>query len=72
MIEINNTTKRNIDEQFLKKIAQKVLKEEKSQRSYLSIAIVGAKRSQELNKVYRGKEKPANVLSFPEKEVGLG
>jgi len=72
MIEVNNTTKREIDERFLKKIAQKVLKEEKSGKSDLSVAIVGAKRSQELNKRYRGKDKVANVLSFSEKEFGLG
>ena len=72
MIEVNNTTKREVDEQFLKKIVQKVLKEEKSGESDLSVAIVGPKKSQELNKIYRGKNKVANVLSFPEKEFGLG
>lgn len=30
----------------------------------LSIAFVGLKKSQELNKKYRGKNKPTNVLSF--------
>ncbi len=30
----------------------------------LSIAYVGPKKSQELNKKYRGKNKPTNVLSF--------
>jgi probable rRNA maturation factor len=30
----------------------------------LSIAIVGNARSQKLNKTYRGKNKPTNVLSF--------
>ncbi|MCH8986821.1 rRNA maturation RNase YbeY [Patescibacteria group bacterium] len=72
MIEINNTTKREIDEQFLKKIAQQVLKAEKSGESDLSVAVVGVKKSQELNKIYRGKDRAANVLSFPEKEFGLG
>lgn len=72
MIEVNNTTKREVDERFLKKIAQQVLKAEKSKESGLSVAIVGTKRSQELNKRYRGKDKVANVLSFSEKEFGLG
>ena len=72
MIEINNTTKRKVDEQFLKKIAQEVLNAEKSGKSNLSVAIVGVKKSQELNKIYRNKDKVANVLSFSEKEFGLG
>ena len=38
----------------------------------MSVAIVESKKSQELNKIYRGKDKPANVLSFLEKEFGLG
>ena len=72
MIEINNTTKREIDERSLKKIAQQVIKAEKSGESDLSVAVVGVKKSQELNKIYRGKDRAANVLSFPEKEFGLG
>lgn len=31
----------------------------------LSIAFVGEKKSQEINKIYRDKNKPTNVLSFP-------
>ena len=72
MIEIHNVTRRSIDESFLKKVAERVLKEEKSKESGLSIAIVGSRRSRQLNLQYRGKDKPANVLSFPESEFGLG
>lgn len=31
----------------------------------LSVAFVGNKESQKLNKKYRGKNKPTNILSFP-------
>ena len=72
MIEIRNVTRSSIDESFLKKVAERVLKEEKSKESGLSIAIVGSRRSRQLNLQYRGKDKPANVLSFPESEFGLG
>ena len=65
MIEIHNVTRSSIDESFLKKVAERVLKEEKSKESGLSIAIVGSRRSRQLNLQYRGKDKPANVLSFP-------
>ena len=72
MIEIHNVTRRSIDESFLKKVAERVLKEEKSKESGLSIAIVGSRRSRQLNLQYRGKDRAANVLSFPESEFGLG
>ena len=34
-------------------------------RYNLSLVFIGSKRSQTLNRTYRGKDKPANVLSFP-------
>ena len=72
MIEINNTTQSTIDEVLLKKTAEMVLKGEKVTNSELSVAIVGPKRMQELNKKYRKKDKAANVLSFKEGELSLG
>lgn len=38
----------------------------------VSVAIVGAKRMQTLNKIYRGKEYVANVLSFEGEGKELG
>ena len=35
------------------------------ERYVLSVVFVGNARSQQLNKKYRGKDKPSNVLSFP-------
>jgi len=72
MIEVNNTTRRSIDENLLKKIAQMVLKGEKFKESGLSIALVGSDKMRKLNKQYRRKDKVANVLSFSESELGLG
>ena len=73
MIEINNlTTVQRIDEEFLKKIAQKVLEGENKKASELSIALVGQGRIRELNKRYRGKNRITDVLAFPNKEIGLG
>ena len=63
MIEINNLTKSKINEEFLKKVARKVLASEKKDKD-LSIAIVGPKEIQKLNKKYRKKDKPTDVLSF--------
>jgi len=77
MIEINNlTTVQRIDEEFLKKIAQKVLEgesairqlAERKEESNLSIALVGQGRIRELNKRYRGKNRVTDVLAFPNKD----
>ena len=68
MIEINNLTTVKIDEEFLKKIAQKVLEGENKKASELSIASVGQGRIRELNKRYRGKNRVTDVLAFPNKD----
>jgi probable rRNA maturation factor len=39
--------------------------EEDAQTSSLAIRVVDAAESQELNRTYRDKDKPTNVLSFP-------
>jgi len=36
----------------------------------LTIRIVGAAESRQLNRTYRGKDKPTNVLSFPAMDLG--
>ena len=68
MIEVNNLTDDRISKTLLKKIAEEVLKRESSVRRKkacdLSIALVGPKRIHELNKQYRRKDKPTDVLSF--------
>ena len=65
MIEVNNVTRSEIDEEFLVQVAKKVLTGENRKKSGLSIALVGPKKMRELNKKYRKKDKVANVLSFP-------
>jgi len=74
MIEINNLTTNPVDEEFLKKIAKKVLEEELEISKYrnieLSIALVGQGRIKELNKRYRGKNRTTDVLAFPGDGLG--
>jgi probable rRNA maturation factor len=80
VIEINNLTTNPVDEEFLKKVAKKVLKEESAVRQPaerrknkdLSIALIGQGRIRELNKRYRRKNRVTDVLAFPDKEMGLG
>jgi len=71
MLEVNNLTSNEIDEERLKDLTQVVLEEEDEEGS-VSLAIVGENRMRKLNKRYRGKNKVTDVLSFPEQEVQIG
>jgi len=71
MIEINNLTAVRIDEEFLGKVAKKVLEGEKKEEANLSIALVGQGRMRELNKRYRGKNKVTDVLAFNENKIPI-
>ena len=62
--EVNNLTKVKIKVSFLITLAKKVLKGENRVKEDLSIAIVSAERIKDLNKNYRGINKPTDVLSF--------
>lgn len=64
MIEINNTTKRSVNEKSLADIAAKFLRANKRAGYSLSVAIVGDAAMRRLNHDYRGKDKTTDVLSF--------
>jgi probable rRNA maturation factor len=64
MIEFNNLTDFNIDRKLFTGIAKKALKGENKERENLSIAFIGPAEIKKLNKKYRGKDKPTDVLSF--------
>jgi probable rRNA maturation factor len=64
MIEINNLTTNQVDEQSLKEVAKKVLIGENKEEIELSIVLVGQGRIRDLNKKYRKKNKVTDVLSF--------
>jgi len=64
MVEINNLTTKTIDEKFLRKVAEIVLKEERKEKLELSIALIGQGRMRELNWKYRGKNRATDVLAF--------
>jgi len=63
MIEINNLTTVSVDESFLKKTAQIVLKGEKKQGN-LSLVLLEANKMRALNKKHRAKNRVTDVLSF--------
>ena len=70
MIEINNLTEVEINQDFIKKIVREVLKKEKKEGN-ISIAFIGPGRMRKLNKKYRGKNRVTDVLSFPEIKVSF-
>ncbi len=68
MVEINNLTASRINEKFIKKIAETVLKEEEKEGN-ISIAFIGSGRMRKLNKKYRAKNRTTDVLAFSEKRL---
>ncbi len=66
MIEINNLTNFTVDKKFFLGVAKKVLKGENRERENISIAFVNSAEIKKLNKKYRKKNKPTDVLSFGE------
>ncbi len=67
MVEINNITEKykHIDNDFLRKTAEKVLKNETSKRDIdLSVGLVDSENIRALNKRYRKKDCSTDVLSF--------
>ena len=68
MIEINNLTSVLINNSFFKKVARIVLNKEKRNNLELSVAFVNKNKIKELNKKYRDKDRPTDVLSFSQLE----
>jgi len=62
-INVQNLTRSRIDREFVKKIAERILKKEKKQGD-ISIIFVGTKKIRDLNKRYRKQDKVTDVLSF--------
>ncbi|MDO8473995.1 MAG: rRNA maturation RNase YbeY [bacterium] len=72
MIEIKNLSGGLQYVNTLKKIGKTILGKERKGHLDLSVVFLKEPKMQELNRVYRGKDKPTNVLSFAQEELGLG
>ena len=57
-----------IDDDLIKEKAEKILSDLSRKESELSILFVGDKKIQQLNKKYRGIDRPTDVLSFSMEE----
>ena len=64
-ILINENMEIELGWDWLRQIAEKVLvRENAPQNAELSLLITGQDKIQELNRIYRGKDRPTDVLSF--------
>ncbi len=68
LVEINNLTKEKIDLPYFKNIAQNVLKKEGFEKK-ISIVFIKESEIKKINKQYRNKDNPTDVLSFDYGEV---
>lgn len=64
MIEINNLTSFAVDKKFFTGVAKIVLKGENRVREKISLAFVNKEEIKKINKKFRHKNKPTDVLSF--------
>ncbi len=68
MLLIRNLTKNRINEKFLRRVAEIAIENISSVKKpadlEIDLAIVGKKRMRSLNRVWRGKDKVTDVLSF--------
>ena len=68
ILQINNLTGKKINKTKLEKILKLIFQKEKSAEKNLSLAVVKNSEIRKINKIYRGKDKPTNVLSFSFKD----
>lgn len=71
MLEINNLTKRKIETKNLTIICQAFLRQYKIAKAEVSLVFIANKKSQELNRIYRAKDKITDVLSFSNPDFKL-
>jgi probable rRNA maturation factor len=64
MIEINNLTSFVVDKKKFSTVAKKVLKGENKESESISLAFVSKEEIEKLNKTFRKKNNPTDVLSF--------
>lgn len=69
LLEINNLTKEKVNRKQLNGFFTKVSKILKLKNSEVSVAFVSEKEIADLNKIYRGKNKVTDVLSFGEGDI---
>jgi len=70
MLEIHNFTQNEIDEKLFRRVVEITLKAAGTKgKVEISLAVVGDGRMRKLNKIYRGKNRVTDVLSFGNRSV---
>jgi probable rRNA maturation factor len=72
MIEINNTTRTELPLKALELAAERVMSAYGVKNKNLSLALVGERSMRKLNFLYRGFDRPTDVLSFEGEGEDLG
>jgi len=70
-ILINNRSSFSVEKKLVRKIVKNILKKEGRTSGQVSIVFLNSQEIREINKKYRGKDKPTDVLSFVHDGVGL-
>jgi probable rRNA maturation factor len=70
-ILINNRSSFSVEKKLVRKIVKNILKKEGTTSGQVSIVFLNSQEIREINKKYRGKDKPTDVLSFVHDGVGL-
>jgi len=68
IFETRNLTEIPIDQKFLKRIVRIILEGEKKKRSEISLVLADLEKIKALNKKYLKRNRPTDVLAFPEPE----
>lgn len=69
-VTITNTTAKRIDSKTITKAVEVTLKALRK-KGIVSVVVVGSRRMRTLNKMYRGKDRVTDVLSFREAEAEI-
>ncbi len=64
MLDIQNLTDYPVDEDSFSQVAKNVLAGENREKEHVSLVFVSKEEMQKLNKQFRGKDTPTDVLSF--------
>ncbi|MBI5411039.1 MAG: rRNA maturation RNase YbeY [Nitrospirae bacterium] len=67
----NHLRRHRVTQAALRKVAQRILSEVGEQGALVSLSLVGDRRMRRLNRLYRGRDYPTDVLAFPMREAFL-
>ncbi|NCN25892.1 rRNA maturation RNase YbeY [Candidatus Falkowbacteria bacterium CG10_big_fil_rev_8_21_14_0_10_37_14] len=64
LVEVSNKTRSRIDTNLIRRVLEHLLKHYRLNKQGVSVALIGDKSMRQLNKKWRGKDKPTDILSF--------